>query len=130
MSKSKRHKTNYPGVYYRLTNRIGRTGDERVYYIVFKKNAKTIEEKVGRQYADNMTPSKAAGIRADRIEGKRLSRKEIRERNKQLSERPTIDRIWLEYLNERPQNNNTAIDTNRFTTHLKNRSAVCTTNLE
>jgi len=41
---SKRIKTNYPGVSYREVKRIGGKGNERVYYVVFKK-----EGKVGRQ---------------------------------------------------------------------------------
>lgn len=73
-----RQKTKYPGVFFRLTRRLGGAGEERVYYIVFKKDGKTIEEKVGRQYADNMTPAKAAAIRSEKIEGKRPSRKEFR----------------------------------------------------
>ena len=72
---SKRIKTNYPGVFYREARRIGGRGKERVYYIVFKKNGKVHEEKVGRQYADAMTPAQAARMRSGRIEGKRLSPK-------------------------------------------------------
>ena len=77
---SARIRTKYPGVFYREAKRIGGTGTERVYYIVFKKDGKVLEEKVGRQYADDITMARAAGIRAERIEGKRLSRKEIRQK--------------------------------------------------
>ncbi|NIO20082.1 MAG: tyrosine-type recombinase/integrase, partial [Candidatus Aenigmarchaeota archaeon] len=81
--------------------RIGGSGTEKVYYIVFKKDGKTYEEKVGRQYVDAMTQARAARIRAERIEGKRLSRKEIREKEKALKKaehnRWTIDRLWEEY---------------------------------
>jgi len=73
---AKRFKTTYPGVFYRETERIGGPGIERVYYIVFTKEGKVIEEKVGRQYADDMTSAKANRMRGERIEGKRLSRKE------------------------------------------------------
>ena len=78
MASQARMKTSYPGVFYRLAERKGKPGEERVYYIVFKQDSKVVEEKVGRQYADDMTPAKASGIRAERIEGKRASRKEIR----------------------------------------------------
>ena len=44
-----RMKTNYPGVFYRIAQRKGRPGEERIYYIVFKQDGKVIEEKVGRQ---------------------------------------------------------------------------------
>jgi len=74
----KRQKTNYPGAFYRDARRISGKGAEKVYYIIFKKNGKLYEEKAGRQYLDDMTPARAAGIRAERIEGKRLSRKENR----------------------------------------------------
>ena len=55
----KRPKTTYPGVLYREAERIGGNGLERVYYIVFKPGGKVFEEKVGRQFSDNMTPAKA-----------------------------------------------------------------------
>jgi len=93
----KRHKTKYPGVFYRMVERIGGSGQERMYYIVFKKDGKMIEEKAGRQYADRMTEGKAARIRAERIEGRRLSRKEIREAEKAKDDRLTIDRLWTAY---------------------------------
>jgi hypothetical protein len=51
----KRNKTNDPGVVYREVDRIGGNGLERLYYIIFKKDGKVFEEKVGRQYADDMT---------------------------------------------------------------------------
>lgn len=91
----KRYPTKYPGVFYREADRIGGAGIERVYYIVFKRNGKMIEEKVGRQYADDMTPSKAARIRADRIENKRPSRKEIREERKKT--KWTLNALWDAY---------------------------------
>lgn len=74
-----RHKADYKGVFYRVGERIGGNGEEKIFYIVFKKNGKVYEEKVGRQYADDMTPAKASRIRAGRIEGRRKSRKQIRE---------------------------------------------------
>lgn len=102
----KRTKTKYPGVFYREAKRLGRPGLEKVYYIVFKKNGKVLEEKAGRQYADNMTPAKAAGIRSERIEGKRISPKERREQEKALKEdkkgKWTIDRLYEEYKKQNP----------------------------
>ena len=65
MPANKRLKTQYPGVYY-IESTIGRNGKpERVYYIFYRgKDGKQIEEKAGRQYADDMTPARAAGIRS------------------------------------------------------------------
>ena len=102
---SKRIKTNYPGVFYRQARRIGGRGKERVYYIVFKKNGKVHEEKVGRQYADAMTPAQAARMRSGRIEGKRLSPKELKEAQKRRrraeANKWTIDRLWDNYRRQR-----------------------------
>ena len=67
-----RIKTKYPGVFYRESQRIGGAGTEKVFYVLYKKDGKLIESKVGRQYTDNMTPSKAAHIRSSYIEGKAL----------------------------------------------------------
>ena len=120
---SKRIKTPYPGVYYREANRIGGPGKERVYYIVFKKKGKMVEEKVGRQSVDNMTPAKAAGIRSGRIEGKRLSRKQIREmeeaRKRAEAGKWTIDRLWEEYKSYKEDSKAIRTDNNRYENYLK-----------
>ena len=89
----KRVKTKHIGVYYRNVERIGGQGVEKCFYITFKKDGRMHEEKVGRQYANHMTEGKAARVRAERIEGRRKSRKEIREEAKAKDERWTIDRL-------------------------------------
>ena len=120
---SKRVKTSYPGVFYRDVDRVGGRGTERMYYIVFKKDGKVLEEKVGRQYADDMTQARAARIRAKRIEGKRLSRKEIREQAKarraEEKNRWTIDRLWNEYKGSKTPSKNLDIDDLRYNKYLK-----------
>ena len=75
----------YTGVFYRIGKRIAGNGTEKIYYVTYKKNGVKFEEKVGRQYSDQMTPSKASNIRADIIEGRKLTRKEqkkLREKQK------------------------------------------------
>ncbi len=119
-----RIKTNYPGVYYRLVNRVGQKGSERTYYITFKSSdRRMIEEKVGHQYRDNMTPAKAARIRSERIEGRRLSRREIREKRQAekaaKAERWTIARLWQEYYSSRPVTKGLSTDAGRFEKYLK-----------
>jgi integrase len=124
---AKRTKTNYPGVFYREVKRIGGKGTERVYYAVFKRGGKLIEEKVGRQYADAMTPAKAAAYRSERIEGKRESRKEIREAKaeaKRAAEeveaaRWTFDRLWEAYKEQRPNLKGLVTDENRYQLHIR-----------
>ncbi|MGA1842588.1 MAG: tyrosine-type recombinase/integrase [bacterium] len=120
---SKRNETSYPGVFYREAQRLGGRGTEKVYYIVFKKSGKVYEEKVGRQFADNMTPARAAGIRAERIEGKRKSPKEIRveeEAKKQAAKgRYTLNRLWEEYVINTPELRGGKIDKGRFLKYIK-----------
>ena len=120
---SKRMKTTYPGVFYREANRIGGKGTEKVYYIVFKKNGKVLEEKAGRQFADNMTPAKAATYRGARIEGKRKSRKEIREQEQAEKDahknRWTIKRLWETYSATRSSGKSLATDTGRYHNYLE-----------
>jgi integrase len=119
----KRQRTNYPGVFYREADRIGGTGNEKVFYIVFKKNGKVFEEKVGRQYADDMTPARAAKIRGDRLEGRRPSRKEIREQEaeqRQAEEkRWTVDRIWDEYRRQTKGSKSLPIEEMRYRKHVQ-----------
>jgi len=113
----KRHKTTYPGVFYREAERIGGKGLERVYYIVFKKEGKVLEEKAGRQFKDDMTPAKASGIRSERIEGKRQSRKEIREAAAEI--KWTVDRLWQEYVHDKPATKGWTVDKYRYEKFLK-----------
>ena len=121
----KRQKTNYPGVFYRDARRISGKGAEKVYYIIFKKNGKLYEEKAGRQYLDDMTPARAAGIRAERIEGKRLSRKENRkaaeaEKKAQESKR-TIQRLRELYKTTLMNDKSRSIDEGRYKKYLKDK---------
>lgn len=118
---AKRIKTAYPGVYFREARRIGGKGTERVYYIVFKKNGKVHEEKVGRQFVDDLTPARAAGIRSQRIEGKRPSRKEKREKalKKAQEKKWTINRLWESYEATRTPGKSLAIDEGRYNKYLK-----------
>jgi integrase len=119
----KRVKTEYPGVFYRDAVRIGGKGTERIFYIIFKKNGKVCEEKVGRQYADDMTPAKAARVRADRIEGRRESRKEKREAEKaakiEKAGKWTLSSLWEEYQTNKADSKAIKTDRGRFEKHIK-----------
>ncbi len=93
---TRRIKTKYPGVFCRESQRIGGAGTEKVYYVLYKKDGKLIESKVGRQYTDNMTPSKAAHIRSSYIEGKALPA------NKKRNEvRWTVATLWESFENHK-----------------------------
>jgi len=101
MAAKKRFKTNYAGVYY-IESTTGRTREpERIYYVRYRKDGKMVEEKAGRQYQDNVTAAKAAGIRAERMQGKEPTNRERREARKAAEQAEknkwTIDRLWKEY---------------------------------
>jgi len=110
-------------VFYREANRIGGKGTERVYYVVFKKDGLVIEEKAGRQFADDMTPARAVRIRSERIEGKRMSRKEIKAKKEALKAAEegkwTIDRLWNRYKRNRSDNKGLATDSGRYEKYIK-----------
>mgnify|MGYP001296843490 CR=1 FL=1 len=113
----------YTGVFYRIGKRIGGNGDEKIYYITYKKNGKKIEERVGRQYADRMTPAQASNIRSAIIEGRRLPKKEIKkleeEKKKAETDKYTIDKLWEEYKLNRTPNKGLDTDSGRYNNYLK-----------
>lgn len=117
-----RVRTKYPGVYYIEGAAIGTNKPERIYYIVYHKDGKLVEEKAGRQSKD-MTPAKAARMRTDRIKGVEPTNKEKREAIKAAKEaeenRWTIDKLWLEYLNTNPGLKGKVTDKNRYQKHIK-----------
>jgi integrase len=96
MPKQQRFKTKYPGVYFiQGTSADGRP--ERIYYIVYRKHGKLIEEKAGRQFKNDMTPARAARLRTQRIEGDEPTNQEQRDAARQTQEIWTCGRLWDEY---------------------------------
>ncbi|MBC2735883.1 MAG: site-specific integrase [Desulfobacteraceae bacterium] len=91
----------YAGVYYRMADRIGGKGQEKVYYVVYKKDGKVVEAKAGRQYADDMTPARASKFRNNLIEGRDQTRQEKRIAEKAAKEAEntqwTINALWDHY---------------------------------
>jgi hypothetical protein len=116
MPKQERIKTKYPGVYYIVK------GSEKVFYIYYRINGKQIEEKAGRQFADDMTPARAAGIRADREEGKQLSNNARRDKIKKAKAteagKMTISRLWDTYEENKDRSKGFRTDESRFNKHL------------
>lgn len=117
-----RNKTDYRGVYYYVQPRIGGPGIEKVFYVVFKQAGKVHEEKAGRQFQDAMTAAKASRVRAALIEGKRELARVRREREQGEKEaeasRPTLARLWSEYMAQRPPSRSLACDDGRFRKHI------------
>jgi integrase len=113
----------YTGVYYRMADRIGGKGEEKVYFVVYKKDGKVIEAKAGRQYKDDMTPAKAALKRAAFIEGRAQTPQETRkaeiEAKAAEGNRWTIDKLWDEYSAGRKQGKGFSTDKGRYEKYLK-----------
>ena len=112
----------YAGVFFVEAPRANGNGLEKVYFIRYRKNGKLIEEKVGGQFRDNMTASKAASIRGLRIEGKDKSNEEKREavrqaRAEELS-RYSLDRIWKMFEESKSRNRSIDDDRTRFNLHI------------
>jgi integrase len=123
MPAQKRYKTRYPGVYYIKGKKVGTNKEEKIYYVVYRKDGKLIDEKAGRQFQDDMTAARAAGVRTNRIQGKELSNKEKRRLEKAKREaekkRWTISRLWDEYKARNPNLKGIVTDENRFEKHIK-----------
>ena len=120
MPAQKRFKTTYPGVSF--IEGIGADGKpERIFMIRYRKAGKQVEEKAGRARQDDMTPAKAARIRALRVTGdmSNSERREKEERIKKETEaRPTISKLWSTY-KEVKTIKGLRTDENRFQIHLK-----------
>jgi integrase len=118
MPANKRVKTKYPGVYY-IEGKSTARKKEKIFYIMYRKHGKLIEEKVGRQYQDDMTPARAAGIRAKRVEGKQESNTEQRTAKEKKSKEWTIEKLWDSYREQRPGGVNRS-DISFWNVYLKN----------
>ena len=120
MPTMKRFKTTYPGVNFIMGTSVTTGKPEKIFMIRYRKNGRLIEEKVGRAGQDNMTAAKAARLRAERIEGKKPSNRERREkarRDRQIQEW-TIARLWQAYIETKPRTKGFVIDDQRFKNHL------------
>lgn len=121
MSKQKRNKTNYPGVFFIEGSRAGKP--ERIFYISFYKYGKKVEEKAGRQFKDNMSAAKANRIRSQKIDGILLTNQERREaieaQKKTEADKWTIDRLWTAYKESKPDLKGLVTDQSRYKKYLK-----------
>lgn len=91
---------------------------------MYRRNGKLIEEKAGRQYQDDMTPARAAGIRTNRIEGEELPNTERREAQRaalnEAKDQWTVTRLWKEYESQKFDSKSLRIDKIRFNKYLEN----------
>lgn len=91
-----------------MADRIGGKGQEKVFYVVFKRGVNVIEAKAGRQHKDDMTPARAARYRAKLIEGKEQTPQEKRAAAKAAKAaeqtRWTINKLWDFYCESNAEN--------------------------
>ena len=119
--KMKRIATKYPGVFY--IEGKGARGPEKIFYILYRRDGKLVEEKAGRQFVDDMTPAKAAGMRARRIEGREMPNTERRAALKAAaaaeSNKQTVSRLWESYEASDLGLKSRASDHSRYTRYIK-----------
>lgn len=117
MPTMKRNKTKYPGVSY-VSGTDPRTGkSERIYYIRYRRDGKLIEEKAGRQGINDMTPARAAKVRADRMAGSPSNqdqRDAVLLAAEEEANRWTLTRLWSEYKSQKPDLKGLAQDESRW----------------
>ena len=120
---AKMFKTDYPGVFFTLSKRAGKgKKQEKVYYIVYRRNGKLVNEKAGKQFQNDMTPARASELRTRRIEGRELSNTGRRSAERELKEQEhpwTIGRLWEAYFENKKNEISLTNDTVRFNKYLK-----------
>ncbi|MFC1508626.1 tyrosine-type recombinase/integrase [Candidatus Omnitrophota bacterium] len=123
MPSFKRFKTKYPGVNYIIGTSIHNGKEERIYYFRYRKDGKQIEEKAGRQFQDDMTPARAAKLRALRLSGEQLSNKERREEQRsqknEIENRWTMNRLFKLFIDSKSHLKSLKDDRIRYNLHLK-----------
>ncbi len=122
MPAQKRYKTSYPGVYFIKGLVPGTKKQEKIFYIMYRKNGKQIQEKSGRQFLDDMTAARAAQVRVQRMRGG-LSNREKREAVKAEKQAEagkwTINKLFNEYMNGRTPGKSLTTDKGRYDKYLK-----------
>ena len=129
MSISKRGRTKYPGVTFRWKERLDGGGEERMYYIRYRRGGrgfKEIEEPVGRE-SEGMTAAKANKIRAMRAAGVEQSNTERRAEDEaaRLSGNGplTFARLWMLYQDVNSGKTSIVADASRYHNHIEGRIA-------
>lgn len=114
MASRQRQWTDYPGVYFVEVSRKGVGGKERVYYVVYRKKGRQVEEKVGHQYKDEMTPLRASRIRGERIEAGYLRS----EAHEESAKKYTLDNLWAAYIDVNGEKASSRGDTYRYNNYI------------
>ena len=124
MPAQKRHKTRYMGVYFiRGTHRVSRK-PEKIFYITYRKNGKSVDEKIGRA-SEDMTPARASRHRALRMAGKESTNSEKRAAEKAAKEAEagkwTVNKLWDKYCDTFPANKGLRNEQRKFNLYLRDK---------
>jgi integrase len=124
MPAQKRHKTRYMGVYFiRGTHRVS-LKPEKIFYITYRKNGKSVDEKIGRA-SEDMTPARASRHRALRMAGKESTNSEKRAAEKAAKEAEagkwTVNKLWDKYCDTFPANKGLRNEQRKFNLYLRDK---------
>ena len=119
MAKNVRHKDKqYPGVYYvEIKNSKDKVKD-KIFYVRYRLDGKSIEEKAGYEKRDNFSFAKANLFRDEGINRKRKPNSVIREEKKELNNKWTISKLWEEYLSQNSNLKRIGTDKGIFNNYL------------
>lgn len=121
MPAKQRVKTKYPGVYYVYSTGEGFDRPDRIYYILYRKSGRLVEEKAGRK-SEGMTPGRASSMRREKIAGTKpltLQGPEAKGKINTTEGRWTIDRLWHLYEEQRQKTPSLASDISRYRTYIQ-----------
>lgn len=122
MPVQKRHKTAYPGVYFIKGTAAGTKKKEKIYYIMYRKNGKQVQEKAGRQFLNDMTAARAARVRVERMQGalsNREKREAVKAEKKAEADNWTIQKLFDAYMHGRAPGKSLKTDKGRYDKYLK-----------
>ena len=91
---------------------------QKIFVIRYRKNDKSIEEIVCRQYKDGMSESKASRIRAKGINGEEPTNAEIKIVKLVSNKLWIISKLWQNYKDSKPKLKGLTTDQNRYELHL------------
>jgi site-specific recombinase XerD len=126
--KDKRHKTRYPGVFFRYVEKRPGPGKEKSYSVTYWKNGKLVEARVGKQ-SQGMSDKQAQVERGKLMLGETMTRTEAKRKaqeeakaaqlaQEQERDRPTIGRLWEVYREQKGEIASEGMDRSRWNKYL------------
>lgn len=128
MGKDKRHKTRYPGVYFRWVEKRPGPGQEKSFSVTYWKDGRLVEARVGKQ-SQGMSDKQAQLERNKLMTGEALTRTQAKAKaeeeaaaarlaQEQEQNRPTLAYLWERYQEQKSEIKSNAQDRSRWTKYL------------